>query len=218
MSAILKCNVKYKEGTVKKTIQLCKILLLTRFEDIFESISRLEEEEEGSSSPNFFLTGLKDAVIKEKNQLLSNSNLNINSLKSDWTTIMTAVMTGLNLTDMNDKIDRKAWNTILNDKSDDIDFFVKSSSSANKKSTSSLSYQAKLTLEDWSVLEANHNKMSQKWLLKSGACVENIIYEKSINFSYEHPLRSYIINTNDETWKIAFKPEADRNDEPTLLV
>ncbi|RCH94319.1 hypothetical protein CU098_010068, partial [Rhizopus stolonifer] len=88
-----------------------------------------------------------------------------------------------------------------------VDHTSKTSSSSNRTSTSSLSYQNKLSIEDRLVLEATHSKINKKRLLKSGACVENTIYKKTIDFSHEHPLHSYIINTNDETWKAAFKPD-----------
>ncbi|KAG1453718.1 hypothetical protein G6F46_006772 [Rhizopus delemar] len=114
---------------------------------------------------------------------------------------------------------KKAWESILNSTSvpaniiDEVrsssgaDSASKISSSSNRSSTSSLSYQIKLSVEDRLVLEANHSKINKKWLLKSGACVEDAIYKKAIDFSYEHPMHSYILNTNDAAWKIASEPD-----------
>jgi hypothetical protein len=67
------------------------------FEDIFNAITHLEGEEQGSSSPEKILIELKDVVVEELSHLLVDSNFDLNSFKSVWVTRITSVMTELNL-------------------------------------------------------------------------------------------------------------------------
>lgn len=59
------------------------------------------------------------------------------------------------------------------------------SSKSKQSSTSSLNYQKKLSTNDLSILENNYRRITNKWNLKSGASVEDIIYKEAKLFSYE---------------------------------
>lgn len=67
------------------------------FKEIFSAITRLEEKEAGSSSPEKILFELKEAVVEELSHLRAGSNFNLNSFKSNWVTRITIMMTELNL-------------------------------------------------------------------------------------------------------------------------
>lgn len=58
-------------------------------------------------------------------------------------------------------------------------------SSTPKSSTSSLQYQQKLSNEDFLLLKSSYESIQNKWVLRSGTCVEDIMYEASREFIYE---------------------------------
>jgi hypothetical protein len=58
-------------------------------------------------------------------------------------------------------------------------------SSTPKSSTSSLHYQQKLSNEDFLLLKTSYESIQNKWVLRSGTCVEDIMYEASQKFIYE---------------------------------
>lgn len=58
-------------------------------------------------------------------------------------------------------------------------------SSTPKSSTSSLHYQQKLSNEDFLLLKTSYESIQNKWVLRSGTCVEDIMYEASRKFIYE---------------------------------
>ncbi|KAG0753789.1 hypothetical protein G6F57_014162 [Rhizopus arrhizus] len=119
------------------------------FEDIFNAVTHLEGEEQGSSSPEKLLIELKDVVVEELSHLLVDSDFDLNSFKSVWVTRITSVMTELNLVNKNKRITRKPWERILNSTSVPVDIIdevrsssgvdstSKTSSSSNRRSTSS---------------------------------------------------------------------------------
>lgn len=69
----------------------------------------------------------------------------------------------------------------------ELDSVTSGSNSTNKSynSTSSLLYQRKLTLVDYSNISANFAKIKKKWKLKSGKMVEDIMFEASKDFIVE---------------------------------
>ncbi|KAG1036179.1 hypothetical protein G6F43_013095 [Rhizopus delemar] len=66
-------------------------------QDIFNAITHLEGEEQGSSSPEKILIELKEMVVEELSHSLVGSDFDLNSFKSTWVTRITSVMTELNL-------------------------------------------------------------------------------------------------------------------------
>ncbi|KAG0737057.1 hypothetical protein G6F66_008002 [Rhizopus arrhizus] len=80
-------------------------------------------------------------------------------------------------------------------------------SSTPKSSTSSLHYQQKLSNEDFLLLKSSYESIQNKWVLRSGTCMEDIMYEASRKFIYEHPSHSFIFSANDDIWKDYFSVE-----------
>lgn len=59
------------------------------------------------------------------------------------------------------------------------------SSKSKQSTTSNLSYQKKLSTNALTILENSHRRITNKWNLKSGASVEDIVYNEAKLFSYE---------------------------------
>jgi len=57
--------------------------------------------------------------------------------------------------------------------------------SVKSQSTPSLKYQRLLSISDKITIERNHSRISNKWKLKTGAYVEDLIYYKAKEFQYE---------------------------------
>ncbi|KAG1152018.1 hypothetical protein G6F37_002397 [Rhizopus arrhizus] len=83
---------------------------------------------------------------------------------------------------------------------------VDSNSSAST-STSSLQYQTVITEKDKTLMKHMYDKLSGKWVLKSGVVVEDAIYNEAKDYSVEHPLHSYVLHVNDSKLTDMFKPE-----------
>lgn len=62
---------------------------------------------------------------------------------------------------------------------------IQSSKSSSSRSTSSLKYQRKLGTNDVRNLSNIHKNIKNKWILKSGRSVEDILYNVSKSFTYE---------------------------------
>ncbi|KAG0756829.1 hypothetical protein G6F16_010631 [Rhizopus arrhizus] len=84
---------------------------------------------------------------------------------------------------------------------------IVASSSSASTSTSSLQYQTVLTEKDKTLMKHMHDKLSGKWVLKSGVVVEDAIYNEAKDYSVEHPLHSYVLHVNDSKLTDMFKPE-----------
>lgn len=52
-------------------------------------------------------------------------------------------------------------------------------------STSSLLYQRELNENYYAVLDKRHSKIKEKWTLKSGKVVEDLIFQKASHYKYE---------------------------------
>ena len=57
--------------------------------------------------------------------------------------------------------------------------------SFKSQSTSSLKFQRLLSISDKITIEKNHSKINNKWKLKTGTYVEDLIYYKAKEFNYE---------------------------------
>ncbi|KAG2195011.1 hypothetical protein INT47_005611, partial [Mucor saturninus] len=73
-----------------------------------------------------------------------------------------------------------------------------SKSSSRTSSTSSLSYQRLLSENDKNLISSIHQNINHKWVLSSGAVVEDVIYKHAKGFKVEHPLHSYILSIDDQ--------------------
>ncbi|PHZ11863.1 uncharacterized protein RHIMIDRAFT_19666 [Rhizopus microsporus ATCC 52813] len=84
---------------------------------------------------------------------------------------------------------------------------VDTASSSVGNSTSSLQYQRILTEKDKTLMKHMYDKISEKWALKEGVIVEDVIYNEAKDYYVEHPLHSYILHINDNKLVDMFKPE-----------
>ncbi|KAL4213251.1 hypothetical protein CU097_009074 [Rhizopus azygosporus] len=74
-------------------------------------------------------------------------------------------------------------------------------------STFSLQYQKILTEKDKPLMKHMYDKIGEKWCLKEGVVVEDVIYNETKGYSVEHPFHSYILHINDSKLVDMFKPE-----------
>ncbi|CAO3664818.1 hypothetical protein G6F70_008277 [Rhizopus microsporus] len=77
---------------------------------------------------------------------------------------------------------------------------TESNISSTDTSTSSFQYQKVLTEEDKTLMKHTHDRISGKWYLKEGVIVEDVMYNEAKDYSFEHPLHSYILHINDSNF------------------
>lgn len=124
-------------------------------------------------------------------------------------------------------ISEKTWESILRKTEDGVSPSKAStakSSTSERSSTSSLSYQRLLTPSDMMMLDVGHRKLNNKWTLGTGRAVEDVMFEAFKNFKHEHLSHSYVLDINDDIWsgffteeemkEIKEKAETDQFDEP----
>ncbi|KAG1524874.1 hypothetical protein G6F45_003749 [Rhizopus arrhizus] len=78
---------------------------------------------------------------------------------------------------------------------------------SSRSSTSSLSYLRLLDVDDRAEFDKIFNNINNKWVLKSGRNVEDLMYEKIKGFKYEHLGHSFVLDVTDDIWRNVFKKE-----------
>ncbi|KAG0767010.1 hypothetical protein G6F57_006055 [Rhizopus arrhizus] len=121
------------------------------------------------------------------------------------------------------QISKKLWNEILKNKATTTTGKMKETSllqaasesstststtrRSSRSSTSSLSYLQLLDADDRAEFDKIYNNINNKWMLKSGRYVEDLMYEKIKDFKYEHLGHSFVLDVTDDIWKDVFKKE-----------
>ncbi|GAN05234.1 hypothetical protein MAM1_0085d04703 [Mucor ambiguus] len=82
-------------------------------------------------------------------------------------------------------LDEAAESSLVSNQAASTETSSTETSSTPKSSTSSLRYQQKLSNEDFLLLKSSYESIQNKWVLRSGTCVEDIMYKASRKFIYE---------------------------------
>ncbi|GAA5798351.1 hypothetical protein HPULCUR_003753 [Helicostylum pulchrum] len=97
-----------------------------------------------------------------------------------------------------EKITPKLFKNTTTSKSSSHNSSITSKRSSHTSSTSLLSYQRLLSENDKNLISSVHQNINHKWVLSSGAVVEDAIYKHAKNFKVEHPLHSYVLSIDDQ--------------------
>ncbi|KAI8094589.1 hypothetical protein BDF21DRAFT_331497, partial [Thamnidium elegans] len=65
-------------------------------------------------------------------------------------------------------------------------------------------YPKKLSAASKKKVREGSKKITKKWILASGRCVEDVMYSFTKNFFFEHPAHSWLLNFEDPIWGDAF--------------
>ncbi|KAG2223659.1 hypothetical protein INT45_010018 [Circinella minor] len=132
--------------------------------------------------------------------------------KIDWLPIMSKILasaaTTINKNDMNDAdISNNNNNNNNNNNSSSS-----SSSSSRDKSDGGIDSRISNSTKsgkDMENFKQEHTSFipNKKWVLSSGRCVEDVMFEYGQKLSHEHPAHSYILCVDDSNWKNVFTEE-----------
>ncbi|KAI8095394.1 hypothetical protein BDF21DRAFT_488949 [Thamnidium elegans] len=179
-------------------------------EEIISTLNQLEQEKKPVDSSSI-LFHLKDLVLKELNTLNTSSDFDLNNFKGIWNRRLKNCLESIGRKKCLKQVAEKTWRLILDEAAESSLVSDQAASTETsptpKSSTSSLHYQQKLSNEDFLLLKSSYESIQNKWVLRSGTCVEDIMYEASRKFIYEHPSHSFIFSANDDIWKDYFSVE-----------
>ncbi|KAI7902077.1 uncharacterized protein BX663DRAFT_511671 [Cokeromyces recurvatus] len=171
-------------------------------EEIHSSLLSLTNKKE-KITWNAFIQDIQQTILSKYN------NQNIDSYKKSWKHCFKTAAKYLELQiDHHQRKEGDKWKElIVNSLSTYTPTQISSIRTTFSKSTSTLEYQKMLTNSDIILLQNNHNKITKKWSLSSGRNVEDVLFNASKCFKFEHPGHSYILDLNDEVWKNYFSSE-----------
>ncbi|KAI9481115.1 MAG: hypothetical protein EXX96DRAFT_595072 [Benjaminiella poitrasii] len=177
-------------------------------ENISSAIIELESTTPNSVNSTKILLKLEDYVIEELNQLSGEAEFDIDNFKNVWSRRITIALKDLDLYTCKKRIFKKVWSKILeNNATTAAVSTISTARRSSKNPTSSLSYLQSLDTKDRAEFDKIHNLISNKWMLKSGRYVEDLMYEKIKNFKYEHLGHSFVLDVTDDMWKDVFEKD-----------
>ncbi|KAG1051641.1 hypothetical protein G6F43_006164 [Rhizopus delemar] len=172
----------------------------------------LESTKPKSATPTKILSKLEDKVLEELNQNSGEANFDIDNFKNIWSRRIVLLRKEHNLNDFKMQISEKLWSKIIKNKAtisatEKTEEMTSTIRRSSRSSTSSLSYLRLLDADNRAEFDKVFNNINNKWVLKSGRNVEDLMYEKIKDFKYEHLGHSFVLDVTDDIWRNVFKKE-----------
>ncbi|KAL9539230.1 hypothetical protein MBANPS3_010382 [Mucor bainieri] len=174
--------------------------------EIVNAVQKIESEEQNSTSPARVLIEIQETVRGEAESSKSNPT----EFKAAWIRRILAVMKELNVASSKTSISENVWKEVISlspvapSTAASESSSTSLSSPSSKSSTSSLSYQQSLCKEDLKNINECHDRLQEKWQLKSKRCVEDVMHDKFKSYKFEHVAHSYILEPTANIWQKCF--------------
>lgn len=112
---------------------------------------------------------------------------NLKDFKNNWKNIFKRLLREFGYTSKRSSSAFDSWNKFIKPNLVEVKEPMQTTvySSSKSSSTSALKYQKRLGPNDAQHLHDIHQRIENKWVLKSGRSVEDIMYDMSKSFSYE---------------------------------
>ncbi|KAI9279893.1 hypothetical protein BY458DRAFT_545049 [Sporodiniella umbellata] len=150
-------------------------------------------------------------LIAEKETIINSYyGTYLNVFKRTWKHPFKEVASRLNFRIKNDSGDTNNWQTLIYDelKAKRKTSFISASTTTSTKSTKSV-HNNSISADDKKSAITYLEKLpvEEKWRLKSGRFIEDVVMQAINDSTFEHPCLSYIVDLADPIWPNYFSPE-----------